>query len=149
MPAPNSGLSDLLRALAARPDGVHSSDAKLSDWTAHQVGTSCRRLVRTGELFCAKLGHKHARFFTSKEAAAAAVERINQSKRVRCNLEPPVRLLSPVRAHFADEEVRYSPDFKGVQRCPSWQPRFQAFEMPVSVYGGNQRGRVLNETEVL
>ena len=138
------GLTPILMRLAATPAGCHSSHPDLAPFTPQQIGNQAKKLVHDGKLHLAKISHRNVRYFTDKALAE------------QCERNAKITSRAPKFGH-ADNALRkremtvepgvtYSPDFK-FTACPGWQPMFQAFDMPVSVYGGNQRGRVLVQPE--
>lgn len=63
-------VADTLLRLAARPEGVCSSD--VPEKSRQAVLTIATRMVERGQLFLARISRRNSRFFTRIEAAAAA-----------------------------------------------------------------------------
>mgnify|MGYP006958840695 CR=1 FL=1 len=57
----------LLLKLAARPDGVGTSE--ISGHTVEYVGNCLHRMLKKGQVFRGKLGHRSVRFFSTQAAA--------------------------------------------------------------------------------
>lgn len=138
------GLSAALRRLAARPQGVASSDPELAIWTIDRICNTGNTLVAKGELFKAKLGHKTVRFYASKVEAERVLQAAAKTRRLDGpdQGKPAHDQLRTRSAEWQAAEPRITPNTK-VTFCPSYTPRFQAVDVP-GIFGGNQRGRVVS-----
>jgi hypothetical protein len=137
------GRSAALRRLAARPQGVASSDPELASWTIDRICNTGNTLVAKGELFKAKLGHKTVRFYADKREAERVLKAAAKTRRLDGPDQgrPAHDQLRTRSAEWQAAEPRITPTTK-VTLCPSYQSRFQAVVTP-GIFGGNQRGRVV------
>lgn len=121
--------------LAARPQGMHSSD--IPDMKADKVLVRAEELVKTNRLIKVKVAFKRVTFFTDPEQAKTAQIAADLANAVKTQTEAR----KPNNASFTrDAEVVFTPKTKFTV-CPGHKPRFEAIETP-HVHGANQRGRV-------
>jgi hypothetical protein len=131
-------LTDMIRQLADRPRGVHSSDPALAQWNTTQIGCAAKKLVNRGELHLAKVSHKYVRYFADAAAAEAYVAALHETVRAR-RTHAAIRATETagkygVGLKQSDHTHRapWSADAPAVEtertvftRCPSHPPRFQ------------------------
>lgn len=136
-----TGLSDLLRKLISREGGFHSSELKGRDYTTTKILSVLKRLARQGEAFPAQLSHKHTRWYSTREAAEAALAKSRERQKQGFNSF----VLGPNQNRTTTREWQEAQpvvtDQTKVTICPPYRPRFQALEVP-GLHGGLQRGRV-------
>lgn len=94
-------LPDILRALAARPNGFASKEVP-GEWSPSYLTSSIASMCGRKRLFRAKLGHKSVRYFATQEAADRWL----------------ADALSPIRAAVK------------TQRGPAWDVNTPAYEPP-------------------
>lgn len=130
--------TDEILALCARPVGLRVADLDISNASSLRVRTDgrLRELEAQGRVFKAKMSHKRVYWFTTKEAAERAMDTANAHR------GRTYEAVSAAKPRMLDQgaELRYHPDFKGVQDLGGFVPRFQ-IGAPISF--GLQRGRVV------
>lgn len=122
-------------ALASRENGVHSSD--LPEHTTTYFSGRCYELMNIGQLFRAKLAHKHTRYYTDRAAAERAQ---TDASRKLADKRPCVEIASRSVAFRPDAEVIFTTQTK-FTRCPGYRSRFEAMT-PSFVHTALQSGRV-------
>lgn len=128
-----TGLRDLLRELAQHPGGVHSSNPQLAQWTPPQIGTQARKLVQMGQLFSAKMAHRHARYFATEKDRDSFIAQMDRSSRVQSRITG--QHIQSMRAPWSDSEPGVETERTVYIKCPAFVPRFQEHVMPF-VHGG-------------
>jgi len=129
----------LILKLAARECGCRSDDPAFAGYTSSQICNSANKQVMRGRLFKARLAHKDARYFTSKERADA-VTRNAEITRKMPRLHKVEANTAASREGWATAEPVITKNTV-FTRCPNYVPQFESFDIP-NTYGGNQRGRV-------
>lgn len=127
-------LHRLLLSLAARYEGF--AVGEVSGHTHSAVDHQVRRLAAKGLLHKAKLAHRTVRWCSTAAAAQRLVDAVGAHRAKRHELA------SAAKPRLLDQggEVKYHPDFKGVEQCPHFVPRFQG---PTIAPMAMQRGRVM------
>lgn len=133
-------LRNLIRRMAGRMTGLGTDE--VIGYDRGPVGRLCNKLAARGELHRAKLGHKEVRFFTNPVFRDAFMMEVEAARKEQAAAMHAAALADDGRrAPWPDDAPVVVPDHVIVVRCPSFEPRFEAFE-PQGLYGGNQRGRV-------
>jgi hypothetical protein len=126
---------DLILKTAALPTGFCATN--LPHGQRNSASCAAKTLGAEGLLFSSKPDGKRVVWFTSRQAADAAVglaNAENSAKREQMSIKRS--RLKPA----ANAPSTLGPSFKGVQVCPGFEPRFQS---GTSVSFGMQRGRVM------
>ena len=131
----NMTLSDQIRKLAARPQGVCSNDP--TGCTVQQASIQAYKLAKRGEIFGVKLSHRMVRHFATK-AAADAFDAHIQRDRAKTHAFRDTFGEDARGAPWPADAPAIVPPHVKVQRCPSFAPRFQEHVMPF-VHGGLRR----------
>lgn len=135
-----TGLTDLLKRLAARPEGFDTVDRLLGGYPTDKVGTVANRMVEQGDLFKGKVSHKVIRYFDTQVKAHAYVA---------SKTAPKIVALSAMKTR-APAEWAGVPGVENAQTIysygPAYQPRFQAVDL-AGIHSGLQSGRVLKQPE--
>lgn len=132
-------LRDLIRRAASRPIGMLTSD--IANFTVHQVGLACFKMAAKGELHKVKLGRRAVRFFTDPLLADALRERVRTEQTRLAQLGAPTA--SAPAPRWPEGAVAQITERTVITQCPSFGPQYAGCTSDVSVYGGNQRGRVV------
>lgn len=130
-------LTDKIRALAAREYGMTTND--VPGYTTTQVGTACFKLAARGVLHRVKLAHRSVRYFADPGLADALRERVRSGLWGHKGQRPGPIGSAPWPADAPAVETERTV----YTVCPTFEPRFAEQTLPI--YGGNQRGRVMQE----
>lgn len=113
-----SSLRNLLRTLAERPAGIHSSDPALTTWSTTRVGNECAKL----KFFKAKLHSRETRYFATPELRDAFIAAHNP-QRLTARRRGLMWKVAGRAPWAADAEAVVTPATI-FTRCPSHAPRF-------------------------
>lgn len=127
------GIRDTLRELAQHPGGVHSSNPELSRWDSAQIGTQARKLVAKGQLFSAKIGNRHARYFSTAATRDAFLAQVHRSSPIQQRITG--RHIETARAPWPADAPARETERTVYTTCPAFVPRFQQHVFPF-VHGG-------------
>lgn len=115
----SQNLSERLRILAARKNGVHSSD--IPDVPSARVCDRASRLVARAELHRVVISRRHIRYYSDPAVADVMRERLRLQSHGRVTY---VDHLPQPNALWPADAVAIVPDHVKVQVCPSFTPRF-------------------------
>jgi len=127
---PPSPLGDLLLKLAASRTGFRSLDPEIetAGFTSAQASHKAVKLVNAGKLHSVHLGHKHVRYFGSKEHAEGFRTHADRTRRVgvQGNRGTYTPVWSGGKAPPGPGVI--TPETK-ITVCPAWPgPRFRALD---------------------
>lgn len=123
-----TGLWDLLRQMAARPDGFSTKEViDSSTFTLGQVSVACTTLRERGELVTYRISHRYARYFADP-AAMAAFKHALEAKQ-RAQLASKHRRQHGLVANWANQEAVIPPHVK-VQVIETPAPKNTSYEFP-------------------
>ncbi len=128
MPKRN-GMKEAILATAATANGLDTGAlATKYGFVRQTVCSVAWKMVQNGELVVHRVSHRHARYFTTQALADEF-----RAKQARLTPTPSRAKQRAQAAPWAPGTEAVIPDHVQVQRGPSYEPRFQAFEFPFIV----------------